>query len=177
MLFVAVSLAGCAAVGGDASKVTPHAGQPSKPQVTFAATDPPSAAPTHDNPAIAGELVVAPDHRVPGVLGSWFLNEVGSDAPWIPAQALASIPVTGSAELRVRFADASPIGAWQAVAARAADVRGAATFGLGGRETSGPPLAGVPIGSLSPGDWVLAVRLVRFDGRGEATFYWRLAVE
>lgn len=112
--------------------------------------------------------------EIPGTLGSWTLDGRGTDGPWLPAAALVERAV-GQERLMARYADGAEIGAWSARAAPATDPRGTSTFGVGGRDEDSPPLSSVAIDPLPSGRWVLAVRLDRADGRGDATFYWLLA--
>jgi hypothetical protein len=81
----------------------------------------------------------------------------------------------GQERLTAGFADGAEIGAWSARAAPATDPRGTSVVGVGGRDADFPLLSSVAIDPLPPGRWVLAVRLDRADGRGDATFYWLVA--
>jgi hypothetical protein len=111
-----------------------------------------------------------------GTLGSWTLDDRGSDSPWLPATALSGQDVPLLAAISVHLDGATAVGAWSARASPATDSLGESGIGLGGREEAEPPLQAVTLDRLPPGRWVVAVRLDRADGRGDATFYWLLTV-
>ena len=110
-----------------------------------------------------------------GTLGSWTLDGRGSDSPWLPASALERVTVPRSERLTVRFDDRAAVGAWSARVAPDSDPTGEGATGLGERE-AGPPVELVVLEPLPPGRWVVAVRLDRSDGRGDATAYWFVVV-
>jgi hypothetical protein len=162
LAWVAAGLLGCAAPGGSPadspSGPTPTAGR----SRTIAPADQPAA------------VLIGPAAVSPGVLGSWTLDGEGSDSPWLPPAALTEVGVD-AAGLTVRFAGDVEIGAWSARAAPVSDPAGEAAFSVGGRDGDHPALNSVTLDPLPPGRWVLAVRLDRADGRGDATFYWLVA--
>jgi hypothetical protein len=106
-----------------------------------------------------------------GTPGSWTLDGRGSDAPWLPASALQPVHLRTGAEVT------AAIGAWGAWIAGTDDPRGEMATWIGGRETTEPALPSVTVGGVEPGAWVMAVRLDRADGRGDATFYWLLLAD
>jgi hypothetical protein len=122
-------------------------------------------------------LLAAGQQSVPGRLGSWTLDDHGSDSPWLPAVVLREVAV-GTGALGIRYADGTGIGHWSAHAAPASDPGGLELIGLGERDGAVPP----PLQEVRPetpprGQWVLAVRLDRADGRGDATYFWLIRVD
>jgi hypothetical protein len=109
------------------------------------------------------------------MLGAWTLDGQGSDSPWLPASALVEVAASSSS-WSVRLGGGDQIGAWSARAAPASDVTGESAIGLGERDDAEPSLDEVTLGPLPPGRWVIAVRVDRADGRGDATFYWLVSV-
>jgi hypothetical protein len=146
------------------------------PSATLAPASPgaSSSAPTAGPAQLPAAVLVLAGTEAPGTLGSWTLDGQGSDSPWLPAAALAEVEV-GPGPLMVRPVDGASIGAWSAHRAPASDPSGRALTGLGGREEDTPALDAVALDPLPAGRWVVAVRLNRADGRGDATFYWLLA--
>jgi hypothetical protein len=121
-------------------------------------------------------VLVTAGAEIPGTLGSWTLDGRGSDSPWLPASALPERAITTPAAIVVRFVGSAQIGAWLARAAPASDPEGGLGIGIGGRDEGAPPLNAVTLDPIRSGRWVVAVRLDRADGRGDATFYWLLSV-
>jgi len=148
------------------------------------ASAPPPAAATLDVPAtptpVPGEpaaTLQAPGLApIAGTVGSWAIDGRGSDSPWLPARALGAFEVAGDTPIMIAFDDGTPIGAYAARIAAVADLRGEWPRSVGGRSLAAPAQAAVTAGPVPPGAWVLAVQLVRADGRGEATFYWAIRV-
>jgi hypothetical protein len=112
-----------------------------------------------------------------GILGSWTLDGRGSDAPWLPASALEPVHLDAGAPVTAAYGDGAAIGAWGAWIAGVDDPRGSAATWIGGRESTEPAVPSVTVGAVEAGVWVLAVRLDRADGRGDATFYWLLLAD
>lgn len=140
-----------------------------------------SGAPLASGPASSGSptppeaVLVLPDGRtVAGVLGSYSFGDRGADAPWIGASGLTESALPSGAQVRVRFADGSRIGAWTASIADAADPSGSAVAGLGGRDHATPPIAEIVTGPTPAGRHVLGVHLVLADGRGDGMYFWLL---
>ena len=140
------------------------------------ASGPPATGPVQSVPAAPPDAVlVLPDGRtVTGVLGSYSFGDRGSDAPWIGAGALRETAVPPGAEVRIRFADGSRIGAWNASLADAADVTGSSAAGIGGREEPTPPVGEISTGPPPAGRHVLGVHLILADGRGDGMYFWLL---
>lgn len=115
-----------------------------------------------DGPAVAGGL------------GSWSLDGMASDAPWLPADVLETVDVPLGARLAVTFADGAAIGTWTAVLADVADRDGAVARTVAQGDGSGG--SAVEVEAPPPGEWVLAVTLTRADGRGRATYSWAVSV-
>ena len=111
---------------------------------------------------------------VDGVLGSWTLDETSSDSSWIAASELEAATLSADDLILIGWADGTPIGAWSAKIADAADATGASATDAGSGDVSGADY--VTFGRVAAGEWVLAVTLHRADGRGEATYYWSLKV-
>jgi len=117
-------------------------------------------------------LVEIPGGRaVPGILGAWTFDGAGSDGPWLPASALGAAQVTGAGGLELRLAGDVAISGWAVRAAPVDDPAAERAVNLGSRD-DGPPVSAVAVASPGPGRWVLAVRVVLADGRGDATWYW-----
>jgi hypothetical protein len=121
-------------------------------------------------------LLAGGQQSVRGRLGSWTLDDHGSDSPWIPAVALREVAV-GAGALEIRYADGTGIGHWSARAAPASDPGGLDLIGLGERDGDVPPLQEVRPETPPRGLWVLAVLLDRADGRGDATYFWLIRVD
>lgn len=168
IVLVVVLLAGCATVAGPSTNGAAPGSPTQGPATTL---EPASVA---GEPAASIRFGDAPP--VAGTLGSWAIDGLGSDAPWLPAPALASIDVQGDALASVAFDDGALVGSFSVSVATIQDVRGEAVHRVSGREAPGPPLGAVTFGPVPSGAWVLAVQLVRADSRGEATFYWLVNV-
>ena len=175
-------MSACAAAAGSAAGGDPEATPTATATLATAGpTMSPSALPTVSVPATgptepAAILQTGDGPPISGTLGSWAFEDAGSDTPWIPSTAMTPLDVAAGRVLAVTFADAAPVGAWQAAAAHVADHSGRAAWVVGGRDTSEPSMRTVVVGPLPVGDWVLSVRLFRADGRGDAAFYWSVMV-
>jgi hypothetical protein len=128
-------------------------------------------------PVLPAAVLAAPGVEAPGTVGSWTLDGSGSDSPWLSAAGLREIDI-GRGPVTVRLDGGRPIGSWLARAAPAADRTGETAVELGGRDDGQPALDHVDLEQLPPagGPWVIAMRLDRADGRGDATFYWLIIV-
>lgn len=163
-----VLLAGCATPAGPSRDVV----SPVAPTPNAATTPAPRPVPGEPGASIRfGDA-----GPIDGTLGSWAIDGLGSDAPWLPALALTSIDIAGDAIASVAFDDGALIGSFAVSLATISDVRGEAAHRVAGREAIVPPLGAVTFGPVPRGAWVLAVQLVRADSRGEATFYWLINV-
>ncbi len=112
---------------------------------------------------------------MPGDLGSYVIDDRGSDGPWLPIASLPAVHAGPAQLLTVRFVDGVPIGEFVAVIAGAADHGGSSPRAIQAA-TAGGDAASVIVGPLPPGKWVLSVRLFRVDGRGDGTTYWAVTV-
>ena len=168
IVLAAMLVAGCATNAGPRAVSSPPAAGTQAPGATARPTPMPGE--PGASIRVLGEVPIA------GTLGSWAIDGAGSDAPWLPARALAPLDVAADAVISVAFDDGAPIGSFTGLIASVADVRGESPSRLGGRESAVPPLGAVSLGPLPSGAWVLAVQLVRADARGEATFYWSVRV-
>jgi hypothetical protein len=170
------TVAGCGTAAAPSTSLAPVDPAPAGTSVATSRTDPGTSPllPTAEPARPPAAVLIAADTEAPGALGSWTLDGQGSDSPWLPAAGLAEV-TTGSGRVTVRLADGVPIGAWSAQAAPATEPGGQIVTSLGGRDESEPALDAVALGPLPPGRWVVAVRLDRADGRGDATFYWLVA--
>ena len=184
VLVLLVALAAC--VTGTSPAATPH-DSPSPMASVVAPTEattppPPETSPAETSlepsPALPPDaLLVLPDGSLhTGTLGSFVLGDHGTDAPWLPAFSLPPVTVRAGTELTARFADATPIGFWQAIYAAADDTSAKVTRGLGEREADSPPLDEVAFRAPPPGAWVVSVRLRFADGGGDAAYFWHLVV-
>ena len=106
----------------------------------------------------------------PGDLGSYVIDDRGSDAPWLPFASLPAVRASARDALIVRFVDRVEIGDFLAVVAGAADTGGSSPLAVRAAPVAGDP-ASLRVGPLPPGKWVLSVRLFRADGRGDGTTY------
>lgn len=188
-LVLLVAFAGCgwfAAGASPASSPTaspmaaPTANPPASPSSPAVTTPTPSAAATEPEPSPAlppDAIITLPDGVThAGTLGTFTLDDHGTDTPWLPASTLPQVAVGADSEVNVQFADGTPIGFWQAIYAAADDLVGDVTVGLGERAAESPPLDAVTFPAPPSGEWVVSVRLRFADGRGDATYYWYLAV-
>ena len=156
-------------VGQAACSSAPGAStDPSPVTVTpVVATPAPSATPVPivRSPPI-GTLTGEGGDPVAGQLGTYTWDGGGSDSPWLPG---APIAAARGEVLRMTLLPDITVADWSAVIAPAAngDERGALNVGAG----PGP----IQIVAPAPGAWTLAVT-VRGEGRGSATWFWRLDV-
>lgn len=167
-----LAVAGCSA-GPRASPSwasPPGATAPPSEAAPLAPTRPP------EDLAVRGVLVVGDGAGIPGALGTWVLDDAGSDSPSLPWSAPDAIAIPPGVAVALRLADGSPMGAWFADLADAVDIDGGKALRLGGREADAPPLISVRLGALPTGRWVLAARLFRADGRGNGVTYWSVLV-
>jgi len=171
MIVGVIGLAGC----GAGASVPPT--EPPGQVPTAVASLPPSetAAAESDLPLPPGaSLCGGGDAPVAGLLGTWTLDGSAVEAPWPGAAALEAVEVNDAARLAVAFDDGTPIGAWTARLADAADVTAAGIRAVGQGDASGA--ASIDLPALRSGAWVLEVHLTRADGRGEASYYWAIQV-
>jgi hypothetical protein len=183
VVVAAVIVAACA--GGSALSSSPGATNP-LPAVTptGTATGPssepsaigrPSLAPSATPaPAPRAEIVIA-DATVAGALGTYTIDDTGSDSPWLPFDTLPSVGLGVAETPAVRFVDGVAIGQFQVEIAAATDTAGSAP-----REAPGGMLAAdgrsFTIGPLPAGRWVLVARVFRADRRGDGLTYWAVTV-
>ena len=160
--FVATGVPGPTAIASPASTSTADP-TPAPSAVTATEAPPPQAEIT-----IAGSVT-------PGELGSYVIDDHGSDGPWLPFDTLPGFHVAPTETLIVRFVDGVAISDYLAVMAAAADSSGTAPRGVPARaaDTASQSLV---VGPLPLGTWVLSVRLFRADGRGDGTTYWAVTV-
>ncbi len=140
------------------------------PTATPTAVDP---SPVEPPPAW---LVLPDGQRVSGKLGSWTLDGAGSEAPWLPASALATISVQPGTAVVIEPGGGLGIGAWRADLATAVDPTGAEARWLAGRETDEPPLGQIELPPLPAGSWVVRATLGLAGGRGDAAYSWAVEV-
>ena len=139
--------------------------------------DPPSAPPTSEAPLTehsVARLAAGGGDVVDGVIGSWTLDDLSGEAPWMTASSLETVEVTPDDLVLVGWSDGTPIGAWTAQIAPATDTDGSNAETAGAGDAGGADF--VTVGRVAPGDWVFAATLHRADGRGEAVYYWSLRV-
>jgi hypothetical protein len=153
------------------------AGPPSPPPVaTLGATsDGPSGSPRGADPP-AAVLIVSGAERHEGELGTYVYRGAGSDAPWLPARTLASVPVRSSDRLSVALVDGGVIGPWAATIAPAGDDQAERGRGLAADETAGGLRESVELPVPPRGGWVLMVRLDYGDGSGSGAYFWLVEV-
>ena len=136
----------------------------------------PSPPPEDPDPAPAGAMLASAGLSVAGVVGSWSLDGMVADAPWLPADALGTVSVPIGAPLSVAFDDGAGIGSWTAQLAETSDRDGAGARTVGEGDGDGDGDAAIGLTAPPAGDWVLAVTLTRADGRGRATYSWAVSV-
>lgn len=183
VVVTAVIFAGCA--GGFALSSSPGATNPApaatstgtadSPAPELTATQRPSPAPSATPaPAPRAEIVTA-DATVAGALGTYTIDDTGSDSPWLPFDTLPSVGLGVAETPAVRFVDGVAIGQFQVEIAAATDTAGSAP-----REVPGGMLAAdgrsFTIGPLPAGRWVLVARVFRADRRGDGLTYWAVTV-
>jgi hypothetical protein len=181
-----VVVAGCSGTGASAPTGTlvatalPAVTAPTSTAATPTATPTPAPSATAatpiatDAPPPQAEIVIA-GSATPGDLGSYVIDDRGSDGPWLPFATLPAVHAAATEPLTVRFVDRVPIGEFDAVIAGAADTSGSSPQGVQAAATSGDA-ASLTVGPLPAGKWVLSVRLFRADGRGDGTTYWAVTV-
>ena len=179
ILLTLIVVAGCAGTASPAPTGTATAAAVPTPTATASTTA--ASAPTAtaapaatDAPPPQAEIVIA-GKATPGDLGSYVIDDRGSDGPWLPSATLPAVHAAATDALTVRFVDGVPIGEFVAVIAGAADTSGSSPRGVQAAATGGDA-ASLTVGPLPPGKWVLSVRLFRADGRGDGTTYWAVTV-
>ena len=168
-LLALAGLMGCTTVPGAQGTVGATPTDP-PPLSTVAPTEVPSDSVLRP----VAELVTA-QGTILGALGTYVMDGAGSDAPWLPFNAIPTVEVGAADTLQIRFADGAAIGDISTVFAAADDTSGAHTQGVqwGGRAADG---SSVTVGPLPPGQWVLEARVFRADGRGDGLTYWAVTV-
>lgn len=178
-LLAFVGLMGCtttpATAGGAAGTSAPPT-DASPP--TTVSTDAPTRVPTvgpSDLRAQPVAVLVATQGTILGALGTYVMDGRASDVPWLPFTADPSVGLGRGEVVTIRFADRATIGDAVATYAAAADTTGARSAGApgGARAADGSAMT---VGPFPPGQWVLAARLVRADGRGDGLTYWAITV-
>jgi len=164
-------------VGCGAGTVTPSvpATCPTVSTGPSAATDVPTPATEPSPPVAPASPAVAPPEAtlaveggdpVVGQLGTFEWGRGGSDGPWLPG---APIRAGTGEDLHLTLRPDTPVTAWTGLLAPSASPGGIGATSIGD--------GSVPIGITVPGrgSWTLAVT-IRSDGRGSATYFWRLTV-
>jgi hypothetical protein len=169
-LLGAIIVCGCVAAP---SSTTPAVPSTSSVAPTAAGS---IASPTDTPQPPAAVLAVNAQGSHPGVLGTYVYRGAGSDAPWLPARALRSVPVPGGGRLLVRLADQRLIGAWSARIAPAADDQGVTVRGLAEQPDENGRSAVIELLAPPPGSWVLVVTLDYADGSGSGSYFWLVEV-
>jgi hypothetical protein len=173
-LLLATAAAGCLTAAGPA-------GSPPQPVATAstAATSvslpprPESNVATAANGTMAAEPPVAAlaaegGDTADGQLGTYAWGDGGSDSPWLRGARIA----VGSGEpIIVTLRPATNVTSWSArsVPSTADGPAGATVLGKG----TGQPRFTAP----GPGTWTVEVHVVFADGRGNASYFWQLAVD
>ena len=165
-------LMGCAAAAVPGS--TGPSGSATAPLPTVALTYPPGGMASGQPLRPVAELETA-EGTILGELGTYSMDGVGSDAPWLPFAAVPAVEASSAEVLQIRFADGAAIGDVSAEFAAADDTRGAHPLGVptGARADDG---RSVSLGPLPAGRWVLEARVFRADGRGDGLTYWAITV-
>jgi FtsP/CotA-like multicopper oxidase with cupredoxin domain len=165
-LVVMAVLAACSTTAGPAAPAT----RPSHIVTTaIPATAPSSSVSTAigAGPPVAALSAEGGD-PTDGQLGTYVWGDGGSDSPWLPGARVA----VGSGEpLTVSFRPDTTIADWSArsVPATADGPAGATLLGEG----SGRPRFSAP----EPGTWTIEVHVVFANARGNASYFWQLAVD
>jgi hypothetical protein len=140
---------------------------PSLAPPTDAASPSTRPGPTLEPPPNATILVGGDVYR--GEVGSYSWKASGQDAPWLPADALESVPVGARESLRVTMKDVA-IESWTARLAPAAEKDGLPATALG--EGTGP----IAFSGPSSGNWVILVTIQFADSLGSGAYYWLIEV-
>jgi hypothetical protein len=170
---ISVVVAGCTMAGAPAGSPvgpTPRTTPVASPSPTEALVEHSAAAPP------LAWLLLPDGSRVRGEPGSWAIDGLGSEAPWLAASALEAVSVAPDAPLAVELGDGSLIGAWRADVAAATDVTGSGARSLASRESDTPPLDRVALPPLEAGSWVVRATVWFADGRGDAAYSWAIEV-
>lgn len=149
----------------------PPGGSPSR-SADLPSVPPTSEAPLTEHPV--ARLAAGGGDVVDGVIGSWTLDDLSDEVPWMAVTSLETVEMTPDELVLVGWSDGTPIGAWTVQIAPATDTDGSNAENAGAGEASGADF--VTVGRVGPGDWVFAATLTRADGRGVATYYWSLRV-
>ncbi|MEO8468032.1 MAG: hypothetical protein ABI573_00020 [Chloroflexota bacterium] len=168
-LLALVGLMGCTSASG-AQGTTGEMPRNTPAPATAALTDVPS------KPVLRplAEIVTA-QGAVLGELGSYAMDGAGGDAPWLPFSTIPSVEIGSTDTLQVRFADSAAIGDVSTLFAAAADTNGTHLHAVPVADRSADG-SSVNVGPLPPGQWVLAARIFRADGRGDGMTYWAVTV-
>lgn len=162
LLIVVLLAAGC---GGSVSTATaPPSAEPT-----------PSVAPTDAAPLRPVGVILTADATLAGELGSYTMDGAGADSPWLGAGGIPSLAIGPFDTISVALIDGVPIEDSTAVMAAADDARGSRTQAVPGAHLSADHRV-LRLGPIPPGRWVVSVRLVRADGRGDGTTYWAITV-
>ena len=176
-LLVSISGLGCSAAAGvpsgSAALATPTPARPAAtpPAATSTATSEPG--PQALTAAVA--VLVTNISATEGELGSYTIDEQGSDAPWLPFGSLIGVEVGVGQPVSVRLLDGGLISAWVADLAAWDDTTGSLARRVAERD-DGPGVENVGLDRIPVGRWVLAVRLFRADARGDGTTFWAVTV-
>jgi len=172
---VGVGSAGCSAPGAVPPTATVTAGTTVDPAPTVTTAISPSAPASSatltppepvDGPPMAS-LAVDGGDPVAGQLGTYVWKDGGSDSPWLPGARIA----VGAGEFLAMTLDPDiAIDSWRSryVPASADGPAGATALGEG----RAPAAFKTP----PPGSWTVEVRVVFGDGRGDASYFWRVEV-
>ena len=135
--------------------------------------DPPTSEPTLAALPIA--QLKGTSGAIAGALGTYDVDGLGSDTPWLPFSSLPAVVLTSTEIVTISFVGGFAIGQWSAVLAAADDTSGAASRVAPGG-TLGPNATALTVGPLPAGRWVLQTRLIRLDGHGDGVTYWAVTV-
>jgi hypothetical protein len=168
--------AGCGSGSAAPSGLQGSAGSGSGPARTASGSPSASPAPTiADTVALPLAVLETIGGGIAGTLGSYGMDGRGGDSPWLPFDGLPGVLMRAGEPIRIRFRDGAGIGTWGSEIAAAGDRDGQRREAAGQRG-EGPASTFVEVGPLPTGRWVLAVQLVRADGRGEGVTYWAVTV-
>ena len=177
VLATTMILAGC---GTTTNPAASGQSTPTASAALPAASDPVStssaAPPTATPPPVPLAEIVTGDATTPGIVGSYTIDGRGSDGPWLPFTSLPAVGVGTRETPTLQFSDGTAIRNVQVLIASAADTSGTSSHGVSSTSLAADGHS-VAIGPLPAGQWVIAARLFRADGRGDGTTYWAVTVQ
>ncbi|MGH2474960.1 MAG: hypothetical protein ACRDIL_06825 [Candidatus Limnocylindrales bacterium] len=162
ILALACALGGCGAPAGTQAPASPSVSVGPSPALEATVAPDVAARPPAASLAVeGGEPVVAQ-------LGTYAWGDTGSDSPWLPGAPLA---VGGDETLHVTFDRAVDVAEWTArfVPSAATGPAEAQILGSG----AGPGSFVTP----PAGSWTVEVHVTFAGGVGEASYFWKVAVD